>query len=161
MRRVLTLVMTASLGCASRSSLDHAARARDAALDGAADASVDSGTFDVASNADDAEPDAPPFETWSAEAGGAACSSRATACLDGLDFGPGRAVADVFTACAARVGAACGDLLLAFDAEGCLTEVREIRDFSPAFVECVARTVSLARWECAAGKSLRMLQACP
>lgn len=149
MRWILAFAALVS-GCASRSQLDRASR-EDGGEVGALN---DSGR-------EDAEAVDVAGETWSREAGGEACSTRAVSCLIGHDFGPSKSVADVFTACSAKTGTACGDLLMAFDAEGCLAEVREIREYSAAFVECVAAEASATRWECASGKSLRMLQACP
>lgn len=139
------------MGCASRSTLDRSPRD---------DAEVDAGVGDVV-RVDTELADLGGGETWSLEAGGSTCATREVSCRIGHDFGPSKAVADVFTECAASTGAACGDLSLAFDAEGCLVEVREIREYSAAFVDCVAGLATKTRWECAAGKTLRMFQACP
>jgi len=149
MRTLLALAACLVAGCASRSQLDHAPRG-DAGEELLVDASaVDTALPDTAG------------ETWSREAGGDACLARPVTCLIGHDFGPSKGVADVFTQCTTTVGAACGDLLMVFDADGCLAEVRDIREYSSAFVDCVLKTAGATRWECAAGKSLRMLEACP
>lgn len=161
MRSLLALTACLIAGCASRSALDRSPRG-DATADDARDdgpAPAEDGGRD-ASVVDSELPDLG-GETWSLEAGGPTCATREVSCRIGHDFGPSKGVADVFTQCSATVGAACGDLLMVFDADGCLVEVRDIREYSPAFVECVARLGGATRWECAAGKNLRMLQACP
>lgn len=116
-----------------------------------------------ADKSDAAEPDVivdTPEETWSRETGGATCSERPAICpMD--DWGPIRAVAAIYEKCGAETGAACGDLRLSFDAEGCVVLIDEISRYSPAFVECVAREASATRWQCAkGGAAYHMFQSC-
>lgn len=133
------------LACASRSTL-HSQRS-DAQ---AADADVDPGPIDTGASEAHSEEVAP----------GPACATRAPDCpID--DFGPRFALIKTYETCAAAVASECGDLYLVFDAEGCLVEVKDIRDFSPAFVACVIDWVGAHRWQCGSNKTFRMLQACP
>lgn len=132
------LIFIATLGCASRSTL-HATRADGGDLDAAVDA---------------------PVETSSREVAGSACAARPSACpVD--DFGPLKTAQAVFAECTAATGAACGDLRLVFDAEGCLERIEEIAQYSTAFVDCVERTVGARRWQCAiGGAGYHMLESC-
>lgn len=148
MRPALPIVVACLFGCASRSQLDRTAPTNDAT---SADVTV----------SDTDQPDVLTFETWGREVAVSECSARTETCLIGHDFGPSKAVTDVYSACATKLGAACGDLSMVFDAEGCLVEIREIHDYTTAFVDCVAETTSATRWQCAKSRTLRMFQACP
>lgn len=141
----VTLWASAGSACASRTTL-HSQRSD-------------------ASDADDTDTDPGPIDTGASEARseevapGPACATRAPDCpID--DFGPRFALIKTYETCAAKVANECGDLYLVFDAEGCLAEVKDIRDFSPAFVACVVDWVSAHRWQCGSNKTFRMLQAC-
>ena len=125
-----------AVGCASRSSLPGG------------DTSMADAAIEVA-------PDA-----WSRDVSGSTCAERTSTCpVD--DFGPLKTVQAVYEECAAATGAACGDLVLVFDAEGCLARIADITYYSPAFVECVARVTGAKRWQCAiGGNSLHMFESC-
>lgn len=98
-------------------------------------------------------------ETYDREASGAACMSRPTSCPRD-DFGPLKGVTAVYDACVMKVGAACGDMTMVFDDDGCLVALLGIQGYSPAFVDCVEKTASATRWICAPGKRLNMFQGC-
>jgi hypothetical protein len=100
-------------------------------------------------------------ETWSREVTGSECSTRPTACVKD-DFGPRNTIASVFQTCAAEAPMPCGDLVLEFELDGCLKRISGIVDYSPAFVDCVARTVSANRWLCATADNhiFHMAEAC-
>jgi hypothetical protein len=138
MRRLAVALVLVSSACASRSTL-HAERA-DAV--------------------DAAEPVDVAPDTWAREVSGATCSERPAMCpVD--DWGPARAVQELFAECTAATGVACGDLRLVFDGEGCLAAIDEIATYSPAFVDCVARAASATRWKCASGgAAYHMFQSC-
>lgn len=157
MRQHLAIAACLLAGCASRSQLDRTARLdADAALD-AADAAETEPPLDTGDA--DAEPDLG-FDTWSREAGREDCLSRPLSCFSDHDFGPRLAIAAVYDQCSKETGSRCGDLTMVFDGDGCLVEVAGIRDYSPAFVDCVVRMASTTRWECGQNRGLRMLESC-
>ncbi len=145
----MLLSLVAVLGCASRSTL-HSSRSD--AADVAEDATLDA--------ADTALEDTAGEVRTEEVAPGPACATRPGDCpID--DFGPRFALIKAYETCAAKVATECGDLYLVFDKEGCLLEVKDIRDFSPAFITCIIEHVSASRWMCGSNKTFRMLQACP
>ncbi len=149
MRLFCALTACVALGCASRSRLSLAA------VDDAGSES------DVARTVDGAPPLEDVFvETWSREAGGDICTARPSICLGGDDFGPSKSVRAVFEQCSGEVGFLCGDLALVVDAEGCVVAVEQISGYSGAFVECVVRVTGMQRWQCASGRTMRMVQQC-
>lgn len=133
----MSLCLTSA--CASRSTL-HANRDDAAEVDTAVDTTP---------------------ETWGREtAVGPACAERDWTCpMD--DWGPLRTVQQVYEQCTAATGAACGDLRLVFDNEGCLSAIDEIHTYSAAFVDCVERAAGAKRWQCASGgDAYHMFQSC-
>ncbi|MBL8714975.1 MAG: hypothetical protein JNL79_03220 [Myxococcales bacterium] len=144
---VAPIVVWAGTGCASRSSL--ASLKADASEDSALETDPDASRFDTTSEARTEE-----------VAPGPACATRPGDCpID--DFGPRFALIKAYETCASAVASECGDLYLVFDAEGCLLEVKDIRDFSKAFVDCIIGHVGASRWMCGSNKTFRMYQACP
>ena len=139
MRRVLLLLLFT--GCASRSTL----HAHDTDASAPPETAIDVGP-----------------ETYSREVFGSECAARPTACVKD-DFGPRNTVASVFQSCAVESPNPCGDLVLEFSADGCLIAISGITEYSPTFVDCVARTVSANRWLCATADNnkFHMTEACP